>query len=164
MTRRLIILMLLLIAAGFSIGADEPYDPMARLLNRPAPNPYDPMQSLPRLETYIDYDPMPVYARRANVPPGDPMAALVIVDAPAAPIGGELLGGLPPGDGRDTTLGLCSMCHSLQLVTQQHLTDAAWDELWVTMIKKNGMPDVGEPARTQVLTYLKQHFSAGKSK
>lgn len=167
MKRALLRLMLLGMAAcvtgAVAAPDDAPADPMRALIGRQPPNVFDPMKRLPKLDEYVEYDPMAYYARRAAAAPdnpADPMAALRGVENPAAPIGDEKLGGLPPGEGQIITLGLCSMCHSIQMVTQQRLPEHRWDELWDWMIQQQGMPDVGEPTRTQVLTYLKKNFSS----
>lgn len=156
---------MMLFAATCVIGAvataDEALiDPMQALIGQQPPNVFDPMKRLPMLDEYVDYDPMAYYTQRSAADPADPMAALSGINNPAAPSGDEKLGGLPPGEGQITTLGLCSMCHSIQMVTQQHLPEHRWDELWDWMIQQQGMPDVGEPTRTQVLTYLKKNFSS----
>lgn len=159
-------------AAGNGATGEQdaaPVDPMRTLIGRQPTNPFDPMRQIPKLDEYVEYDPMPHYARRATVaidPSSDghvgydPMASLRGLDAPAVPTDQPTLGGLPAGPAQGMTLGLCGMCHSIRLVTQQRLPAYRWDELWDWMIEKQGMPNVGPVVKKQVTDYLKKHFSA----
>lgn len=64
----------------------------------------------------------------------------------------------PAGEGRELTGGFCSACHSLAIVKQQRLSRDSWDEVLIWMVEEQGMPDLPEPQREQVLDYLSTHF------
>lgn len=44
---------------------------------------------------------------------------------------------LPPGDGRDVTIKVCSQCHSPELAAQQSLPPQGWKDL-VNQMANNG--------------------------
>lgn len=67
--------------------------------------------------------------------------------------------GLPPGKGRDVTLGLCDACHSIKLVVQQGLTRDGWDEVIDYMIAKQAMPALDAETRKLIVDYLAKNYS-----
>lgn len=131
MKRLLAGLPLLVLVAGAAV-AEARLDPMAALTGRPAgSNPLDPMSAL-----------------------------LARTEPAEAASGNPELGGLPDGEGAEETYYQCVACHSTEIIKQQRITDARWDELWDWMIETQGMIDPEEEDKALILTYLKQNFSS----
>lgn len=61
---------------------------------------------------------------------------------------------LPPGEHRELVFALCSGCHSAKLVAQQGLSRKRWDGLLDWMVEEQGMAELDEETREQVLDYL----------
>ena len=57
--------------------------------------------------------------------------------------------------------GMCAACHSINLVTQQQVSRARWDELLDWMVEKQGMARMEPEQRAKVLDYLDANFGAG---
>ena len=66
---------------------------------------------------------------------------------------------LPPAPGRELTYGICSACHSMDIVRQQGMTRAQWDATLRWMVMEQGMAELPAPVRDQVLDYLAAVFS-----
>lgn len=66
---------------------------------------------------------------------------------------------LPAGPGRELTYGICSACHSMQIVRQQGLTRDAWADTLDWMTEEQGMAELTGPIREQILDYLATAFS-----
>lgn len=66
---------------------------------------------------------------------------------------------LPAAPGRELTYGLCSGCHSMDIVKQQGMTRDQWDEALVWMVEEQGMAELTGETREQVLDYLATVFS-----
>ncbi|WP_198174332.1 hypothetical protein [Mesorhizobium xinjiangense] len=96
----------------------------------------------------------------------DPMRR-ILPHSPSAqkesPPGNPRLGGLPDAPGAEETFYLCSACHSIAMVRQQHLSDERWDDIWAWMVEEQGMPEQDEETRNTILGYLKTYFSGGGS-
>jgi mono/diheme cytochrome c family protein len=58
------------------------------------------------------------------------------------------------GEGRDQTFYTCTACHGFQLVAQQGMTRAQWDESINLMIRRHNMPALDDKDRAVVLSYL----------
>ena len=69
------------------------------------------------------------------------------------------LGTLHEGDGAAETLAYCSPCHSVQIVSEQRLSDEDWEAVFRIMEDEHGMAPILEPVRTRILTYLSRHYS-----
>lgn len=69
-------------------------------------------------------------------------------------------GGLPDAPGAEETFYQCVACHSTEIIKQQRVTDARWDDLWVWMVEQQGMVEPDPETQAVILTYLKTHFSA----
>ena len=67
-------------------------------------------------------------------------------------------GGLPAGQGRATVYGVCSGCHSTQLIQQQAMNRKKWDETLTWMIQQQGMANLQPQLRRIILDYLVEHF------
>lgn len=65
---------------------------------------------------------------------------------------------LPDGEGKDLVYGICSGCHSIQLVIQQGMTRKKWDETLEWMHEEQGMPRLDEETEEKVLDYLAEHY------
>ncbi|MBB4287197.1 hypothetical protein [Roseospira goensis] len=76
---------------------------------------------------------------------------------------GGAYGGLPEGEGRVLVYNMCNACHSLDMVTQQHMTRTRWDRTLEWMQVEQGMPDLTPEDETIVLDYLSEHFGPGKA-
>jgi len=61
--------------------------------------------------------------------------------------------------GVETTYFACIACHSEMIVAQQGLSRAKWDEMLVWMVEEQGMPEIGEPERSEILDYLATHYN-----
>ncbi len=64
--------------------------------------------------------------------------------------------------GVEATFYACTACHSEMIVAQQGLTRAKWDELFVWMVEEQGMSEIDEPDRTEILDYLEAHYNEGR--
>lgn len=51
---------------------------------------------------------------------------------------------LPAGPGRDATKRVCSACHSVEIVAQQHLSRAGWKEIVETMANNGAVASDAE--------------------
>lgn len=72
--------------------------------------------------------------------------------------------GLPPGEGRAVTLGLCDACHSIKLVVQQGLTRDSWDEVIDYMVAKQAMPALDAETRKLIVDYLAKNYGPKRRK
>lgn len=108
-------------------------------------------------------DPMRMVAiQHGAVSATDPMVALrAPTDQPAnGPAASEEFGGLPDAPGAEDTFYQCTACHSTEIIKQQRITDARWDDLWVWMVEKQGMVDADPETKDLIMTYLKTYFSS----
>lgn len=67
--------------------------------------------------------------------------------------------GLPRTDGVELVAGLCSSCHSLEIVMQQRMTPDRWAYTLTWMSESQGMAQLDEETRGQIYEYLITHFS-----
>jgi cytochrome c len=65
---------------------------------------------------------------------------------------------LPEGPGRDTVFYMCSACHSMMIVTQQGLSRERWDDVLEWMVEEQGMAELDDATRGEILDYLSTHF------
>lgn len=63
---------------------------------------------------------------------------------------------LPPGEGRELTITVCSPCHQPEMVTDQQLDEDGWKEI-VDQMVANGATASGAE-RTQIVQYLAKAF------
>lgn len=61
--------------------------------------------------------------------------------------------------GVETTYYTCVACHSEMIIAQQGLSRAHWDEMLVWMVEEQGMDEIDEPDRTEILDYLSSHYN-----
>lgn len=61
--------------------------------------------------------------------------------------------------GVEATFYACTACHSERIVAQQGLTRDEWDELFEWMVEEQGMAEIEEPERTEILDYLAAHYN-----
>ena len=66
---------------------------------------------------------------------------------------------LPPAPGRELTYGVCSACHSMDIVKQQGMTREQWDETLAWMVEEQGMGELSGDTRELVLDYLAAVYS-----
>ena len=66
--------------------------------------------------------------------------------------------GLPPGEGRVEVFAWCTACHSAQIIIQQGLSRANWDETLVWMVEEQGMQEPDTEMRRKILDYLSKQF------
>lgn len=69
-----------------------------------------------------------------------------------------LFRGMPRGEGRLEVFGFCGSCHSIDLVLQQGLPRATWDEVLVEMVNEQEMAPLPAEIRQKVLDYLEKHY------
>ncbi len=66
---------------------------------------------------------------------------------------------LAPGDGRDATVAMCSVCHSVRYITMQPpLPAATWQAEVRKMIDVHGAP-IPEDVAQRITAYLQTHFA-----
>jgi cytochrome c len=68
-------------------------------------------------------------------------------------------GVLKVAPGVETTYYACVACHSERIVAQQGLSRDHWDELFEWMVDEQGMSEIEEPDRTEILDYLAEHYN-----
>jgi len=61
--------------------------------------------------------------------------------------------------GVESTYYNCIACHSEMIIAQQGLSRDHWDELLVWMVDEQGMMEIDEPERTEILDYLAAHYN-----
>lgn len=65
---------------------------------------------------------------------------------------------LPPGEGRDATVAMCAVCHSVRYITMQPpLPPETWQATVRKMIDVHGAP-IPEDAARQITVYLQAHY------
>lgn len=64
--------------------------------------------------------------------------------------------------GVETTFYNCTACHSEMIVAQQGLTRDEWDEMLEWMVEEQGMYEIEEPERTEILDYLAAHYNTDR--
>ena len=73
-----------------------------------------------------------------------------------------LFRGMPDDEGRLEVFGFCGSCHSIDLVLQQGLSRAVWDEVLVEMVEDQEMVPLVAETRTKVLDYLEKYYGPGR--
>lgn len=58
----------------------------------------------------------------------------------------------------DLVAAVCSVCHSLYMVTQQGLSRKRWDKMLNWMIEEQGMEELSANDRKAVLDYLSTYY------
>jgi cytochrome c len=61
--------------------------------------------------------------------------------------------------GVEATFYACTACHSEMIVAQQGLSRNHWDELLEWMVDEQGMSEIDEPERSEILDYLAAHYN-----
>ena len=69
-----------------------------------------------------------------------------------------LFGGMPDDEGRLEVFGFCASCHSIDLVLQQGLTRAVWEEVLAEMVSEQEMAPLRDDDRRKVLDYLEKYY------
>ena len=64
--------------------------------------------------------------------------------------------------GVEATYYACPACHSEMIVAQQGLTRDEWDEMFEWMVEEQGMSEIEEPDRTEILDYLAAHYNTDR--
>lgn len=67
---------------------------------------------------------------------------------------------LPPGEGRDVMIRVCSQCHEPELAADQQFDEAGWKSLVDQMASKGA--DATEPEFETIVAYLAKAFPASK--
>lgn len=62
-------------------------------------------------------------------------------------------------EGVETTFYACTACHSEMIVAQQGLARDEWDQMLEWMVEEQGMYEIEEPDRTEILDYLAEHYN-----
>ena len=70
----------------------------------------------------------------------------------------ELFRGMPADEGRLQVFGFCASCHSIDLVLQQGLSRAVWEEVLVDMVNEHQMVPLEPEIRVKVLDYLEEYY------
>lgn len=68
-------------------------------------------------------------------------------------------GVLKVAEGVDVTYYTCTACHSEMIIAQQGLSREHWDDMLVWMVEEQGMSEIDEPDRSQILDYLAAHYN-----
>ncbi len=61
--------------------------------------------------------------------------------------------------GVEATYYTCIACHSEMIIAQQGLSRAHWEDLFEWMVEEQGMNEIEEPDRTEILDYLSTHYN-----
>ena len=69
-----------------------------------------------------------------------------------------LFGGMPEDEGRAEVFGFCGSCHSIDLVLQQGLTRAVWEDVLAEMVRDQEMAPLRDDDRRKVLDYLEKYY------
>ncbi len=69
-----------------------------------------------------------------------------------------LFRGMPDDEGRIEVFGFCGSCHSIDLVLQQGLSRATWDEVLVEMVEDQEMAPLQPEIRVKILDYLQEYY------
>lgn len=69
-----------------------------------------------------------------------------------------LFRGMPEGEGRIEVFGFCGSCHSIDLVLQQGLSRAVWEEVLVEMVEDHEMVPLQPDIEVKVLDYLEEYY------
>lgn len=85
-------------------------------------------------------------------------AALAAAVCLALPVGAEDFGGLPEGEGQDIVYYTCAACHSVRTFTQQDHSRRAWEAVIDRMIHDQGMAELPNDDRAEIVDYLVEHF------
>jgi hypothetical protein len=72
--------------------------------------------------------------------------------------------GLTPGVGIELVLGNCTVCHSADIILQNHMSRKAWDKTLTWMQKEQGMWELDKPDRKIILDYLSKAQGVGSKK
>ena len=70
----------------------------------------------------------------------------------------EFFRGMPADEGRLEVFGFCASCHSIDLVLQQGLTRAVWEEVLVDMVDEYQMVPLQAEISEKVLDYLEKYY------
>ena len=70
----------------------------------------------------------------------------------------EFFRGMPADEGRLEVFGFCASCHSIDLVLQQGLTRAVWEEVLVDMVDEYQMVSLPAEISEKVLDYLEKYY------
>lgn len=90
----------------------------------------------------------------------DPMSALRAHAREGEVAGIPELDNLPDSPGAEETYYQCVACHSTEIIKQQRITDARWDDLWDWMVETQGMFEPDEETKQIIMSYLKENFSS----
>ena len=71
-------------------------------------------------------------------------------------------GVLVDGVGAETTYYTCSACHSERIVAQQGLSRSGWADMLDWMIEEQGMFEIEEPERTEILDDLETNYNVDR--
>lgn len=66
--------------------------------------------------------------------------------------------GLPRDEGVDLVAGICSSCHSVQIIMSQRHSQERWSELITWMSDTQGMAPLPDDFRGDIEVYLAKHF------
>ena len=69
-----------------------------------------------------------------------------------------LFRGMPDDVGRLEVFGFCGSCHSIDLVLQQGLSRAVWEDVLVEMVRDQEMVPLQPDIRAKVLDYLEEYY------
>ena len=64
--------------------------------------------------------------------------------------------------GVEATYYACTACHSEMIVAQQGKTREGWDKLLVWMVEEQGMSELPEDERDEILDYLAAHYNTDR--
>jgi len=87
--------------------------------------------------------------------------AVVLAVLPLQPLNADSetpFGVLVEGQGAAETYSVCIACHSEKIIAQQGLSQEDWDELLEWMVDEQGMADLPEPLRGDILAYLTANY------
>jgi len=72
--------------------------------------------------------------------------------------------GLTPGAGIELVLENCTVCHSTDIILQNHMSRKAWDKTLTWMQEEQGMWELDKQDRKMILDYLSKAQGIGEKK
>lgn len=72
--------------------------------------------------------------------------------------------GLAPGEGVELVLENCTVCHSADIILQNHMSRVAWDKTLTWMQKEQGLWELDKKDRNIILDYLSKTQGMGNYK
>ena len=92
------------------------------------------------------------------------LALVLLLTSNAVPKNKNNYQGLPPLSGVELVIKNCTVCHSADIILENHMSRKAWDKTITWMQKEQGLWELNKEVRKIILDYLSkaQGISANK--